>query len=184
MLQVPRECKKKAYEERVCEVEHASYTPLVLSATGGMANEATHFYKRLTSRLAEKWASHTAPPWHGYSVGSLSPFSDPPSNASGVHVHALVRPSNSPAHFTLSLLHHHYISSKSSSSSSSSSSSNSSNNNTNTKINWIECSQVVESLITTNVTLQNYLAVNKKKFFCNTIIKLKIPSGNLKTFAF
>ena len=47
--------KKRAYEQRVREVEHAMFTPIVLSATGGMANEASHFYKRLASRLAEKW---------------------------------------------------------------------------------------------------------------------------------
>ena len=47
--------KKRAYEQRVREVEHASFTPLVLAATGGMANEATHFYKRLASQVATKW---------------------------------------------------------------------------------------------------------------------------------
>ena len=47
--------KKRAYEQRVLEVEHASFVPLVLSATGGMAKEATNFYKRLASLLAEKW---------------------------------------------------------------------------------------------------------------------------------
>ena len=47
--------KKHAYEQRVREVEHASFTPLVLSATGGMVNEATVFYKRLASCLAMKW---------------------------------------------------------------------------------------------------------------------------------
>ena len=47
--------KKRAYEQRVREVEHASFTPLVLSATGGLANEATVFYKRLASCLAMKW---------------------------------------------------------------------------------------------------------------------------------
>ncbi len=35
------------YEQRVREVEHALFTPLVLSASGGMANQATIFYKRL-----------------------------------------------------------------------------------------------------------------------------------------
>ena len=39
--------KKRQYEQRVREVEHASFTPLVLSATGGIANQATVFYKRL-----------------------------------------------------------------------------------------------------------------------------------------
>ena len=47
--------KKRAYEQRVREVEHASFTPLIFSATGGMASEATVFYKRLASRLATKW---------------------------------------------------------------------------------------------------------------------------------
>ena len=47
--------KKRAYEQRIREVEHASFTPLVLSATGGMAAEATVFYKRLASCLAVKW---------------------------------------------------------------------------------------------------------------------------------
>ena len=44
--------KKRAYEQRIREVEHSSFTPLVFSATGGMANEATAFYKRLASCLA------------------------------------------------------------------------------------------------------------------------------------
>ena len=34
---------------------HASFTPLVLSATGGKANGAITFYKRLASCLATKW---------------------------------------------------------------------------------------------------------------------------------
>ena len=47
--------KKRAYEQRVREVEHSSFTSLVLSATGGLANEATTFYKRLASCLVTKW---------------------------------------------------------------------------------------------------------------------------------
>ena len=47
--------KKRAYEECVREVEHASFVPLVMSATGGMAKEATNFYKKLALLLAEKW---------------------------------------------------------------------------------------------------------------------------------
>ena len=30
-------CKKRAYEQRICEIEHSSFTPLVMSATGGLA---------------------------------------------------------------------------------------------------------------------------------------------------
>ena len=47
--------KKRAYEQRVREIEQATFTPLVLSATGGLANEANIFYKRLASMLASKW---------------------------------------------------------------------------------------------------------------------------------
>ena len=47
--------KKRMYEQRCREVEHASFTPLVISATGGLAKEATIFYKRLASMLASKW---------------------------------------------------------------------------------------------------------------------------------
>ena len=37
--------KKRAHEQRIREVEHSSFTPLVFSATGGMGREATCFYK-------------------------------------------------------------------------------------------------------------------------------------------
>ena len=47
--------KKRAYQQRVQEVEHSSFTPLVLSVTGGMGVEASLFYKRLSSLLAQKW---------------------------------------------------------------------------------------------------------------------------------
>ncbi len=46
--------KKRAYEQRVREIEHGSFTPLVLSATGGMGNAATICYKRLASLIASK----------------------------------------------------------------------------------------------------------------------------------
>ena len=47
--------KKRAYEQRIREVERATFSPLVLSATGGLAREANIFYKRLASMLASKW---------------------------------------------------------------------------------------------------------------------------------
>ena len=49
--------KKRAYEQRVREVEHSSFTPLILAATGGLGVEATSFYKRLASKLSQKWDS-------------------------------------------------------------------------------------------------------------------------------
>ena len=39
----------------IASFEHASFTPLVLSACGGLATGASTFYKRLASLLAEKW---------------------------------------------------------------------------------------------------------------------------------
>jgi len=47
--------KKRAYESRIREVECSTFTPLVFSATGVMAHEATFFYKRLSSLLSDKW---------------------------------------------------------------------------------------------------------------------------------
>jgi hypothetical protein len=41
--------KKRSYEQRILEVKHASFTPLVMSATVGMGSMATTFYNRLAS---------------------------------------------------------------------------------------------------------------------------------------
>ncbi len=46
--------KKRAYEQRVREIEHGSFTPLVFSAAGGMGPAAVIVYKKLASMLAEK----------------------------------------------------------------------------------------------------------------------------------
>ena len=46
--------KKKMYEERILNVEHSTFTPLIFSVTGGMSRECTLFFKRLASMLAEK----------------------------------------------------------------------------------------------------------------------------------
>ena len=46
--------KKRAYGQRVREIEHGVFTPLVFSTTGGMGSEATTFYKRLADMLASK----------------------------------------------------------------------------------------------------------------------------------
>ena len=46
--------KKREYAQRVREVEHGVFTPLVLSATGGMGREAATFYKRLADGISRK----------------------------------------------------------------------------------------------------------------------------------
>ena len=46
--------KKKSYAERILQVEHGSFTPLVMSATGGMGRESRKFYARLAESLSQK----------------------------------------------------------------------------------------------------------------------------------
>ena len=46
--------KKRQYEQRVREVQHSTFRPLVMSTTGGMGRAATTFFKRLASLLSEK----------------------------------------------------------------------------------------------------------------------------------
>ena len=46
--------KKRHYNERVREIEHGTFTPLVFSVHGGMGQECKAFYKRLCSLLSEK----------------------------------------------------------------------------------------------------------------------------------
>ena len=45
--------KKRAYDQRVREVEHGSFSPL-FTTTGGMGTVATVVYKRIASMIAEK----------------------------------------------------------------------------------------------------------------------------------
>ena len=47
-------CKSRQYQQRVLEVERASFTPLVFAATGGMAPRARVFFKRLCDQVASK----------------------------------------------------------------------------------------------------------------------------------
>ncbi len=46
--------KKRAYDERVREVEHGTFSPLVFTASGGMGPTATVVYRRIASLIAEK----------------------------------------------------------------------------------------------------------------------------------
>ena len=46
--------KKKNYNERILQVEHGSFTPLVMTANGGFARESAKFYARLAELIASK----------------------------------------------------------------------------------------------------------------------------------
>ena len=61
--------KKRAYEQRVLEFEHALFTPLVMSLTGGLSKAANSTYKRLASLLTtgnpvtvRSWVGHSSAP--------------------------------------------------------------------------------------------------------------------------
>ena len=46
--------KKREYLKRVLEIEHATFTPLVMGSNGGMGNECQQFISHLADLLAEK----------------------------------------------------------------------------------------------------------------------------------
>ena len=46
--------KKRQYNDRILQIEHGSFTPLVFSCLGGMSKECSMFYKRLSEQIAEK----------------------------------------------------------------------------------------------------------------------------------
>ena len=49
--------KRRQYEERVQEVEHGNFSPLVFSTSGGMGASTTAAYKYLAFLLSRKWKS-------------------------------------------------------------------------------------------------------------------------------
>ena len=46
--------KKRNYVERILEVQHGTFTPLVFTCLGGMSIECAHFYNRLAEKISEK----------------------------------------------------------------------------------------------------------------------------------
>ena len=72
----------------VREVEHTSFTHIVMSATGGLAPEATTFYRRLASLLASRWGDdYSVVRWAGFIAISLSHFCGLPLRVCVVLVH-------------------------------------------------------------------------------------------------
>jgi len=47
--------KRRQYEERVKEIKHGSFSPLIFSASGGMSASTGVFYKRLAFLFSTKW---------------------------------------------------------------------------------------------------------------------------------
>ena len=64
--------KKREYLERLRNVEHADFTPLVIATTGGIGPEGSMMLKRLAQSLAEM---HIC----GRQMASMPPFFRNPS---------------------------------------------------------------------------------------------------------
>ncbi|KAG1714378.1 Protein lifeguard 1 [Nymphon striatum] len=58
--QINENSKKREYNERILQIEHGTFTPLVFSAFGGMGYEANRFFKRLNEMIAEKKNENTS----------------------------------------------------------------------------------------------------------------------------
>ena len=63
--------KKCSDEDRIHEVEHSLFTPLIFSATGGMAHEASTFYKHLASSYLRNGQINMLLVWAGLIVASI-----------------------------------------------------------------------------------------------------------------
>ena len=46
--------KKRAYNDRIQQIEHGSFTPLIFACTGGMGRECRKFYARLAEAISNK----------------------------------------------------------------------------------------------------------------------------------
>ena len=61
---IPKACelnekeKKRQYNQRVLNIEHGSFTPLVFTAMGGIGRESKLFYKRFSELLADSRSDH------------------------------------------------------------------------------------------------------------------------------
>ena len=46
--------KKNAYNRRIIDIDHGTFTPIVLSTTGGMGKEAETFFKKVADKMSRK----------------------------------------------------------------------------------------------------------------------------------
>ena len=47
--------KKREYGDRIREIDHGTFTPLIFSTSGGLSKETTVAYKKMAELLAIKW---------------------------------------------------------------------------------------------------------------------------------
>ena len=46
--------KKREYNQRVIEIEHGTFTPLVYTTSGAMSHECSKFHKALAEKISQK----------------------------------------------------------------------------------------------------------------------------------
>ena len=63
--------KRRAYDERVREIEHGNFSPPVFSTLGGIGATATVVYSRIASMLAQKQDKPYSKVMQGESLGTL-----------------------------------------------------------------------------------------------------------------
>ena len=61
--------KKRAYDQRVREIEHGYFSPLVFTTTGGMGTVATVVYKWLAWIISENHENPSVKPCNGLDAG-------------------------------------------------------------------------------------------------------------------
>ena len=65
IYEMHEEEKKRMYAERVNEIEHGTFTPLIFTTTGGMSKECKTFHSRLAQLISTKKGEdyHTTVAW-------------------------------------------------------------------------------------------------------------------------
>ncbi|CAB4009121.1 Hypothetical predicted protein [Paramuricea clavata] len=86
--------KRRAYDERIREVEHGSFSPLVFSTAGGMGATANVVYKRIASLMTEKHGKPYSKTINWLRLASPKVSSNFSSNLTEEQKQAVLQPKN------------------------------------------------------------------------------------------
>ena len=70
--------KEREYSQRIREVEHGDFNPLVFTTAGGAAPQSTRVIKHLAAKISEKQGVHRSKATAGYAADSVSHCFEPP----------------------------------------------------------------------------------------------------------
>ena len=54
ILRTHEQNKKREYNQRVIEIEHGTFTPLIFTTSGAMGHECSKFHKTLAEKMSKK----------------------------------------------------------------------------------------------------------------------------------